>query len=226
MENIKYKSLSEEQLIISIDRLTRFKDPETKYLRVFKDIVSTHLILPKCKKSDIDCWSYKKLRDVAEFIINSSIEDLELQVEFDPLINQRIFEYEKNLFSFGDDVEILLHNHINYKALINILGDDIPVNLKWLKLISKSSNPDAESHLLGYRYPINKLIICEGITEEILLPEFARLLNFNFDKNGILLDFSFKHINLNKNTVNFLRLTFQVYCAIIRYPLLLFRVTP
>lgn len=59
---MKIKPLTEEQLIISIDRLTRFKDTETKYLRVFKDIITNNLIEPKYKKSELDDWIMKQLK--------------------------------------------------------------------------------------------------------------------------------------------------------------------
>ena len=50
---MKYKKLSKEQIIISIDRLTRFKNPKDKYLRVFSEILSSNLIEPRLKKDDI-----------------------------------------------------------------------------------------------------------------------------------------------------------------------------
>lgn len=59
---MKIKPLTEEQLIISIDRLTRFKDTETKYLRVFKDIITNNLIEPKYKKSELDELVMKQLK--------------------------------------------------------------------------------------------------------------------------------------------------------------------
>ena len=34
-------------------------------------------------------------------------------------------------------------------------------------------------------FPIEKVVIAEGITEEILLPKFSQILNFDFDENGI-----------------------------------------
>ncbi len=56
---MKIKQLTKEQLIISTDRLTRFKEPEIKYLRVFKDIILNNLIEPKYKKSELDEMSYE-----------------------------------------------------------------------------------------------------------------------------------------------------------------------
>ena len=36
---MKYKALTKEQILISLDRLTRFKPTKEKYLRVFFDII-------------------------------------------------------------------------------------------------------------------------------------------------------------------------------------------
>ena len=71
---MKIKPLTKEQLIISADRLTRFKDTETKYLRVFKDIINSNLIEPKLKKQDLDNIDYEELKNLAEKIINSSFD--------------------------------------------------------------------------------------------------------------------------------------------------------
>jgi predicted ATP-dependent endonuclease of OLD family len=40
---------------------------------------------------------------------------------------------------------------------------------------------------MALKYPIEKIVLCEGITEEILLGEFAKKINYDFDKNGIFL---------------------------------------
>jgi predicted ATP-dependent endonuclease of OLD family len=37
------------------------------------------------------------------------------------------------------------------------------------------------------RFPVEKVVLCEGITEEILLPEFAKFCGCDFDKQGIKL---------------------------------------
>ena len=64
--NLKIKQLTKEQLTISIDRLTRFKETETKYLRVFKDIITNNLIEPKIKKHELDEMDYENLKNIAE----------------------------------------------------------------------------------------------------------------------------------------------------------------
>ncbi len=185
MEKIKIKPLTKEQLIVSADRLTRFKDTETKYLRVYKEIILSNLITPKYKKSELDKLDYKTLCSLAEHIINESLKTYLPEEENDCSINQRLYDYEKSVFVIDNETEALLKNKINYKGLIKLLDENIPLNLKWLKTLEFSSNPEKESHDCGYRFPIKQLIICEGITEEILLPEFAKVLDYDFDKHGI-----------------------------------------
>ena len=171
---LKIKPLTKDQLIISIDRLTRFKNPETKYLRVFKDIIISNLLEPKYKKSELDNTPYQNLKELAEEIINSSIA----QQNNDLNINKKLFEYECSVFNIGENVQTLLKNKINYKAIIKLLPDELPENLKYLKYLDNECNPKG-------LYPIKKIILCEGITEEILLPAFAKVCGFDFNKHGI-----------------------------------------
>ena len=185
-EAVKYKYLDLERLIISFDRLTRFKNTEEKYLRVFKDIIVNNLINPKYKKVELDEMDYGDLTEIATDIINASTENLtQKYIATDYLVNKRLKAYEENTFILKPTVKKLLDNEINYDALISILPENIPKNLKWLKLLGNSNFADKESLSYGYHFPIKKLVICEGITEEILLPVFADLLGYNFDKNGV-----------------------------------------
>lgn len=170
---MKIKPLTKEQLIISADRLTRFKEPEIKYLRVYKDLILNNLIEPKYKKSDLDEMDYEELTKLAEEIINSSLD-----CEPDISINEKLLNYEKSVFNFNNNVEKLLKNKINYKGIINILPDNIPDNLKFLKSLNIKTDEK-------FVFPIKKIILCEGITEEILLPEFARLCGHDFREHGI-----------------------------------------
>ena len=167
---MKIKPLTKEQLIISIDRLTRFKEPELKYLRVFKEIIINNLIEPKYKKSELDLMDYGELKDLAEKIINCSVEGK----NEDFLINQRLFDYENSVFKINQNVQKLLKNKVNYKAIINLLPDELPENLKFLKSLAESEASW-----------VKKIIICEGITEEILLPVFAKICGYDFKEHGI-----------------------------------------
>ena len=174
------KPLTKEQIIISIDRLTRFKEPEIKYLRVFKEIILNNLIEPKFKKSELEDMPYEKIRNFAQIIINFSIGKEPDNTQ----INQRLYDYENSIFKINHQTQNLLRNKINYSAIIELLPQDIPNNLKFLKSLS-TSNFKQERTKEGFCFPIEKIILCEGITEEILLPKFAKICGYDFDKNGI-----------------------------------------
>lgn len=167
---LKIKPLTKEQLIISIDRLTRFKEPEIKYLRVFKEIILNNLIEPKFKKSELDTMDYEEIKNLAEEIINYSVG----VSNNDLIINQRLYDYENSVFKLNENVQKLLKNKINYKEVIKLLPDDVPMNLSFLKSLAEKDETW-----------VQKVILCEGITEEILLPVFAKICGYNFAEHGI-----------------------------------------
>lgn len=187
---MKYKKLSKEQIIISLDRLTRFKNTKEKYLRVFSDILTFCLIEPKFKKSDIENMDYSVLSDYVSEIFNNSIDYISPHPSL-PHIKGRnvqsfLHEYENSVFVNDDDTQKLLNNSIDYFSAIEIIPDDCPVNLKWLKEIAFLNNNHKElrqEKLL--KYPIEEVILVEGITEEILLPAFSKFLGYDFYANGI-----------------------------------------
>ena len=63
---MKYKKLTKEQLLISYDRITRFKNTKTKYFRVFSEIILSNLIDPIYKKADLECMDALNLTSLAE----------------------------------------------------------------------------------------------------------------------------------------------------------------
>lgn len=185
MKNIKVKPLTKEQLIISLDRLTRFKNTEVKYLRVFTDILLNNLLFPKFKRTEIEKLDYSKIKDFAEYIINFSLEILEFKIDDDYLINQRLYDYEKAVFNFDENVEKLLQNKIHYKAFLPLVNEYSPKNLRWLKALSEVKDIKEERFKKSLRFPIEKVVIAEGATEETLLPEFAKRCGYDFDREGI-----------------------------------------
>lgn len=185
MKNSKVKSLTKEQLIISIDRLTRFKNTEVKYLRVFCEILTGNLISPKFKKSDLEDMDYLELKNWAEYVINSSLKSLGCEFDDDYLINQRLYDYEKSVFECNNQVEKLLKNKINYKGFLRFVDEDSPKNLRWLKVLSTSVDIEQKREQDSLRFPVKKVVIAEGATEETLLPEFAKRCGYDFDKEGV-----------------------------------------
>ena len=183
---MKYKKLTNEQILISIDRLTRFKYTKDKYVRVFSDIILSNLIEPKLKKTEILSMDFKDLTFYATEIFNNSLESISSNL----YINNILKEYENKIFNNDKETQILLNNNIDYHSAIKKFSKDLPINLKWLKNISNYAEKKDLKTLrkeLFLRYPIEKVVLVEGITEEILLPEFAKALGYNFDAEGIQL---------------------------------------
>ena len=126
LENIKYKPLTKERILISVDRLTRFKNPEEKYTRVFRDILTSNLITPAYKKSELENMDYCDLTGIAEHIINNSLKSLVSDYkESDLYINYLIQTFENSVFYIDENTAKLLNNSINYSALISLLVGDI-----------------------------------------------------------------------------------------------------
>lgn len=185
MNNVKVKPLTKEQLTISIDRLTRFKNPEVKYLRVFGELITNNLIQPKYKKSDIEKMDSEEVKNLAEFIINYSLENLGLPKDEDYIINQRLYDYEKSVYIISENIKEFLKNKINYKAFVTLIDENSPKNLKWLKALGSPMDIKQERFKNSLRFPVEKVVIAEGATEETLLPEFAKRCGYDFDKEGI-----------------------------------------
>lgn len=183
MDNIKVKPLTKEQLTISIDRLTRFK--RGKYFRVYCDVITSNLILPKYKKFELEQMSAEKLRDLAQYVINTSLESLGYICDGDYSLNKRIFEYETSVFNLDDDTKTLIDNKIDYKSFINLIDENSVKNLLWLRALATKKDMEKARAEYSLGFPIKEVIIVEGATEEILLPEFAKICGYDFDKEGI-----------------------------------------
>lgn len=182
---MKIKLLTKEQIIISIDRLTRFKNTENKYLRVFKELILHNLIEPRFNKNDLDKMPYCDIKNYAQEILNCSVDKISLKKTKKYEINEKLKAYEKSVFKIDKNTEHLLENQINYNGCLDLIDENSPNNLRWLKELSKKSNIISKRKTKSFTFPIEVVVLAEGATEETLLPEFAKLYNFDFDKNGI-----------------------------------------
>ena len=213
VEKLKIKPLTTAQIVISIDRLTRFKFTEEKYLRVFKDILVSNLLYPKYKKKQLDLMGYDLLTQMATQVFNESLKVNGVELTADYSINLKLLEYEQTIFNLDKNVQILLNNQIDFKAAIKLLDEDaelqsrvglpshrqeshselmattyhynLPLNLKWLKALSTNECQLKNRAKDKTKFPLEKIIITEGITEEILLPKFAKLCGYDFDEHGV-----------------------------------------
>lgn len=180
---MKYKKLTNDQIIISLDRLTRFKNTREKYLRVFTDILISNLIEPKLKKNEIYNLDFNILAQYVSEIFNNSLSSNDNNY----IINNILAKYENSIFNIDEPTQCLLNNNINYSGAIKLIGKDAPVNLKWLKSLNDCENLSELRRINLLKFPIEKVILVEGITEEILLPAFSKYLGYDFYAHGIQL---------------------------------------
>lgn len=187
-EKIKFKKISEEEQKVFVRRFVRFKYPVDKRQRVYQQILTGYTIEPKISKKVFQTLLPAKVDELASLIWNGSFSQ---KKQF----NQAFFENEVRCFN-------------SKKMLEDILGMALEDNLDkvYLKKIilnagyhySDSANNYDDFYIdLQRQYPlnlpnfevtrINKVLLVEGATEEILLPKFAKLLGFDFEKEGIFL---------------------------------------
>ena len=185
MKRMKYKNLTKEQILISLDRLTRFKSTGEKYRRVFGDIILSNLIEPRFKKADLDALPPFQLRDYAVEILNASIENFSNMTIKNYSINERLKDYENTIFVVDTDTEILLDNKIDYFNALDLIEDNAVVNLRWLKSLLLNEDLINNRTRNCLKFPIEKVLVVEGLTEETLLPVFGKFLGFDFYKEGI-----------------------------------------
>lgn len=146
-------------------------------------MILSNVIEPKFKRKDLDEMEYSTLKDLAETVFNLSISSLSSVVVSTHIINEKLFNYENKVFNLNEEINKLLDNKINYDLAITLIQEEnSPKNLIWLKSLINIESIREEKSI---RFPIEKVVITEGITEEILLPVFAEHLGLNFDKNGI-----------------------------------------
>ena len=183
---LKIKPMSREQIIIAVDRLTRFKPTVDKYLRVFRETILNNLITPSFKRKDLEEMDYAEITNYATEIINYSLKALNSFVEEDYKLNEVLKTYENKIFINNDETQKLLDNKISYKSVPNLLSkDDLKVkNLLWLSKINEEENSSEMRSKYSTHFPLQKIIIAEGITEEILLPVFSKILDVDFDRYG------------------------------------------
>lgn len=187
--DLKYKYLTKEDILISLDRLTRFKNPEIKYKRVFYDIILKHLLQPSLSKHKLDELSAREIVQIVEQIWNASVSVLYKNAD-EKFTLKQLDEIQYNI---TDDYTLeLMAAKLNIAPVIKYaVNQESPLNLLFLSLFYESYGKDKSNHarLIREKYktlfPVEKLILTEGITEEILLPKFAEVLGYDFKQNGI-----------------------------------------
>lgn len=174
---MKYKTPDKNYIKICLDRLTRFKPPVEKYERVLDDILHKFLISADIKISDL---SIEEKNNLAAEIFNSA-----LGKKSDFHLNEIIKKDEEKIFYLTESQKKYLDLKIDFEAALDLFDiEELPINLQRLKL-QKCLSSDETREKYSTLYPVKKVVLTEGITEEILLIEFAKILGLDFKKEGI-----------------------------------------
>lgn len=195
-KHIKYNLLSFDELVINLDRLSRFKLPEDSFNRVFSSIIFKHLLVPKYTKADIEKMDAKCLANIVKEIWNASVKKICNSENKSQIPNKALsLIIEKTFKNIDERTRVLIKTKLDISPLLEKIDyKTSPENIKFLIKVNEEINSITDlniENLIDLRkkykllFPIQKLVIVEGITEETLLPVFADKLNANFKANGI-----------------------------------------
>lgn len=187
-------------MFLYFDRLTRFKYPEDKYMRVFSDIILKNFISPVINKKQLEKLDDKQIIEYTQKVWDYSLKNNFNDIQVDYTINSTLYTLEEKYFNLTPRSKNLLKSKLNFLPLISELEEkynDLPINLKRIC--------DIFYNRLAYQ-PIKKIILVEGITEDILLPQFAKLKEHNFDKEGYYIVVSGGKNQIVKQYTNWKRL--------------------
>lgn len=156
--NIKFKLISEDKLLFYLKKIFKFKIPTQKIKKVYLDIINKYLISPKV--------------NLEHYILNNIDETVQI---IETIWNCSIYEIYKANYDYSD---ILIKN-LNQIFILNEFEKKIfSAKIILEPLIKKSG--------LNLNIPTTKkLILTEGITEQLLLPKFAQVYGYDFEQNNV-----------------------------------------
>ena len=177
---MKFKKMNEDELLIVLERLVRFKNPSKKYKRVFFDILTKFLIEPKLSLGKLETLEAHEISNLVLKIFNSSLPENQEGCELQKII----FEEDASAFRVDDYTLSLMKTPLNITGAIKKIQyrQDFPLRIK--RFCDYLETGDIETLKSTFT---KKVLLCEGITEEVLLSEFARVIGMDFSKNGIFI---------------------------------------
>lgn len=179
---MKFKKIPNDYFITILDRLTRLEPAYIRYKRVFDDIINKFSIDIKAKN-----LSLEDNISLAVEIFNSSFENPSVSAN----LKEILINLEDKYFLKSEISKKYLNAPIDIVSMVKSIDfKNISLkNLIWLKnIVEKNLKFD---ELADFReknsslYPINKIILCEGETENILLKTLLSKFEFDLDKKGI-----------------------------------------
>jgi len=175
------KPIPKEYFATILDRLTRFEPAYMRYKRVYSDIINKFAPELKTHNATIE----EQISAVEEIFEFSGVKDSDFICEL-------MRELEDKYFIHSDISNVsyqYLSSRVNFSTMLAYIGDNknLPKNLIWLKNISQNSDLSLLREEKSLLYPIEKILLCEGETERIVLSTILKMFNYNLDKMGVLL---------------------------------------
>ncbi len=171
-KKLKFKIIPLDRLLIFANNLCKFKNPSIKFKKFFFEIFDKYLIEPKIKIKNFDNYQFSYLKDLLELVFNESVkfyfgENLDYK-NFDLFYKDNFLIYKLNSLELN-----YIDLKLDFLTLYKYCQQQCSCNFK---RIIKSNIPS-----------VNKIILVEGLTEELLLPKFSELCGYPFLDNGIKL---------------------------------------
>lgn len=191
-----FKLLTLDEIIISLDRLTRFKHPDLSYPRVFRDIIHKTSLSAHISDKNIDEIPPDEINKYISKVWKDSVKKYSQNSELDDLSDRIIKKIPCFCFKVSSEYTKELMKTKLFCAEILLKTDDkkLPKNLRIVKytlleIVKGSQYSDdliiETSKKFKLLFPIRKLVIVEGITEDILLPAFADFLDISLSERGV-----------------------------------------
>ena len=137
---IKYKLLTPDELVINLDRLSRFKLPELTLYRVFTDIMVKYLISPKYSKEEILKLDSKYVVSVVSEIWNKSVEKhCTCSMNNDIAYETLKFIIKKSFCNTDEYIKALFNAKLNIQPVFDFISyDSAAFNIKFLIKVSEN----------------------------------------------------------------------------------------
>ncbi len=158
LNDIKFKLINEEKLLFYTKKLFKFKNPTQKIKKIFFDIIDKYLISPKLNMSYYTVYNLAEMVKIIETIWNASVYDIYKQ-EYN--YSNVLLNDLNQIFNLNEFEKKIFESKIILEPLIQKSG--LNINIPTTK----------------------KLILTEGITEQLLLPRFSQIYGYDFEKNNV-----------------------------------------
>ena len=182
---MKFKKIPLPYIKVILDRLFRLKPAYIRYQRVFDDIINKFLIRENGDSTDFSHLDTDEKIKLAVEIFNATVYQ---KSEDDILLLNYIKDEEERLFAYNKHSQAYLNAKLNYSFALDFVSNDKDLKLNIMQMLMfKKSKENAKKIREKYSlvYPVEKILLCEGATEEILLEQLCLICGYDFKKEGV-----------------------------------------